>query len=110
MIYRYTTIPWTPLPGTKDIRITYIALLLIFGLISAVGAGAVAGAILFYSRATTITTTTPMQSAQAVRQLDGLRLVVDSIAYFFASARRPSTLTDLCRLGVLMSRTIVSSS
>ncbi|KAL4899225.1 hypothetical protein BDW74DRAFT_183968 [Aspergillus multicolor] len=59
---------------TKDqkYRITYIPLLLILGLISTVGAGAITWAMLFYSWAT--------HSAQSVRRVDGLRLVVDSIS------------------------------
>ncbi|KAL5001180.1 hypothetical protein BDV10DRAFT_182742 [Aspergillus recurvatus] len=59
-------------------RITYIPLLLIVGLVSAIAAAALTGGMVFYTRNTT--------SAQTARQVDCLRLVVDSVSGLHESA------------------------
>jgi hypothetical protein len=71
-VYLYTVDAMT---RVQKYRIRYIPLLLIFGLasvIAAAGVVGVVGSMVFYTRR--------MQSAQAMRQVDGLRAVVDCVS------------------------------
>ncbi|KAL4904285.1 hypothetical protein BDW74DRAFT_154566 [Aspergillus multicolor] len=67
-IYHYTV---GATKKEQKYRITYIPIILVLGLASAVGAAALTAMLLFDARKS--------RSAQSMRQVDGLRLVVDSI-------------------------------